>query len=57
MREADNRDSQSDAGDAWAVEIKRRLDEMDSGQAIMIPWPEARRSIRVQDENSSDSDP
>ena len=31
---------------AWAQEIKRRLDSIDGGEAQMIPWEEAIRSMR-----------
>ena len=30
---------------AWDVEIKRRIDELDSGAVTAVPWPEARRII------------
>jgi putative addiction module component (TIGR02574 family) len=30
---------------AWSEEIKRRIDEIDSGNAEPIPWEEARRQI------------
>jgi|tagenome__1003787_1003787.scaffolds.fasta_scaffold20206031_3 putative addiction module component (TIGR02574 family) len=31
---------------AWAQEIKRRLDSIDQGEAKMIPWEDAIRSMR-----------
>jgi putative addiction module component (TIGR02574 family) len=31
---------------AWAQEIKRRLDSIDRGEAKMIPWEDAIRSMR-----------
>ena len=37
-----------DAGDvdaAWAEEIKRRIDDLESGRAKAIPWEQARRMI------------
>ena len=34
-----------DVEKAWDVEIKRRIDELDSGAVTAIPWPEARRMI------------
>ncbi len=34
-----------DVAIAGAVEIKRRLDTLDSGSAITVPWSEARRRI------------
>jgi putative addiction module component (TIGR02574 family) len=30
---------------AWEKEIERRLHAIDSGQAVMVPWEEARRRI------------
>jgi putative addiction module component (TIGR02574 family) len=30
----------------WAAEIKRRIESIDKGQAQMIPWDEAIRSMR-----------
>jgi len=30
---------------AWSEEIKRRIEELDSGKAKPIPWEEARRQI------------
>ena len=30
---------------AWAVEIKKRLNEIDSGAVSLIPWAEARKRI------------
>jgi putative addiction module component (TIGR02574 family) len=33
------------AEEAWAEEIRRRLDDLDSGFTKSIPWPEARRRI------------
>jgi putative addiction module component (TIGR02574 family) len=35
----------ADADQAWSVEIDRRLKEIDSCRATMVPWPEARRQI------------
>ncbi len=34
-----------DVREAWNVEIKRRIDELDSGVVTAVPWPEARRRI------------
>jgi putative addiction module component (TIGR02574 family) len=31
---------------AWAEEIKRRIESIDKGQARLIPWEEAIRSMR-----------
>lgn len=30
---------------AWDAEIKRRIEELDSGTVAAVPWPEARRRI------------
>jgi putative addiction module component (TIGR02574 family) len=34
-----------DAEQAWRVEILRRLQEIDSGAAKLVPWDEARRRL------------
>ncbi len=49
-------DSETDvnAEQAWAVEIQRRLQEMDEGRVQLAPWSEARRLIRGQDGSVSD---
>lgn len=39
-------DADADVDAAWSEEIKRRLDEIDSGQVQLIPWDEAMRSMR-----------
>ncbi len=31
---------------AWAEEVARRLKEIDSGSAILIPWEDVRRKLR-----------
>jgi putative addiction module component (TIGR02574 family) len=31
---------------AWAEEIRRRIEEIDNGQAQMVPWDEVIRSMR-----------
>src|SRR4051794_15087231 len=36
----------NDVESAWSEEIRRRLERLDSGQAVTIPWAEARRRIR-----------
>ena len=38
-------DGDDDVEDAWADEIKRRLDEVDAGTVTPIPWSEARRRL------------
>lgn len=30
---------------AWATEIAKRVRELDSGEVVPVPWPEARRRI------------
>ena len=37
-----------DAEEAWAEEIARRLDEIDTGKVRTVPWSEARRHILGQ---------
>jgi putative addiction module component (TIGR02574 family) len=34
-----------DVDAAWDTEIRRRIDELDSGSVTAVPWPEARRMI------------
>jgi putative addiction module component (TIGR02574 family) len=34
-----------DAEEAWREEIRRRLTEIDSGAAKLVPWDEARRRL------------
>jgi putative addiction module component (TIGR02574 family) len=43
----------SDVDAAWDVEIKRRIDELDSGKVTAVPWPEARRMILGLSDGSS----
>jgi putative addiction module component (TIGR02574 family) len=31
--------------EAWATEIKRRLDDIDSGRVKMIPWVEVQKEL------------
>jgi putative addiction module component (TIGR02574 family) len=35
-----------DAEEFWRIEIQHRLHEIDSGTVEMIPWTEARRTLR-----------
>ena len=35
------------AGDAWREEIYRRLQQIDSGAAKLIPWDDAQRRLRT----------
>ena len=43
----DSLDEEVDEGAeaAWAAEIAKRIQELDSGTVTPIPWPEARRLI------------
>jgi hypothetical protein len=34
-----------DAEEGWREEIRRRLEEIDSGAAKLVPWDEARRRL------------
>ena len=38
-------DVDREVDEAWDAEIKRRIDELDSGAVAAVPWPEARRMI------------
>lgn len=38
-------ESDDDVEQAWEHEIRRRLDELDSGAVQPIPWSEARRIV------------
>ena len=43
----DNLDTEvdEDAEEAWREEIRRRLEEIDSGATKLVPWDEARRRL------------
>ncbi len=41
----DQSEPDPDAEAAWAAEIARRVEEIDSGKVEMVPWEEARRRI------------
>lgn len=36
-----------DVEEAWAAEIEKRIDEIESGQAETVSWEEARARIRA----------
>jgi putative addiction module component (TIGR02574 family) len=36
----------ADREDAWSDEIKRRLDDVESGRVPLIPWAEVRQGMR-----------
>jgi putative addiction module component (TIGR02574 family) len=38
-------ETDADAEERWREEIVRRLDEIDSGAAEMVPWDESRRRL------------
>ena len=38
----------------WEAEIRRRVEEIDSGRAEMIPWPDARR-MNMEDTQADDA--
>jgi putative addiction module component (TIGR02574 family) len=40
---------------AWNAEIQRRLEDLDSGKAELIPWPEARRLIQEPGDDANES--
>ena len=37
-----------DAEEVWRVEIQQRIQEIDSGAVELIPWEDARRSLRAR---------
>ena len=41
-----DQDIDPDAEAEWAIEIARRVRELDAGRSVSIPWAEARRIIR-----------
>jgi putative addiction module component (TIGR02574 family) len=36
------------AEEAWRIEVRRRLQQIDSGAVKMIPWDEARETLRAR---------
>ena len=44
----------ADAQAAWAVEVERRLAELDAGEVTPVPWPIARRRILGQADGHSE---
>ncbi len=40
-------------GDAWLVELKRRSNEIDTGDAKSTPWAEVKRRVRNRLEKRS----
>lgn len=39
---------ESEVSDAWKVEIRRRIDEIDSGKVQLIPGEEVMRELRAR---------
>jgi len=48
-------DEEGRVDEAWAAEIKRRVDEVQSGKVKTIPWSEARRKILSLRDAGSDA--
>jgi len=46
LRSLDEKD-EPDVEAAWAVEIERRLKDVDSGRTKLIPWETVRRRLRA----------
>lgn len=46
---------EDDAEAAWSVEIQKRLEELRTGQVQPIPWPEARRLILEESDESAEA--
>ena len=40
-----DREVDDDVEAVWDAELRRRIDELDSGAVAAVPWPEARRMI------------
>ena len=50
-----DREVDEDVEAAWDSEIRRRIEQLDSGAVRAVPWPEARRMILgLSDESSTD---
>lgn len=43
-----------DAEQAWAEEIERRLEEIDTGRVPLVPWSDARQLIRGKHGSAAD---
>jgi putative addiction module component (TIGR02574 family) len=48
-----DREVDEDAEAAWSAEIARRIAELESGTVKSVPWPEARRMILSNSDESS----
>ncbi|HEY2116745.1 MAG TPA: addiction module protein [Candidatus Angelobacter sp.] len=44
---------ETSAQDAWHDEIVRRIDELDSGKAKIVPWDEVQRRVAAKLKQSS----
>jgi len=44
-----------DSEKAWESEVQRRVKELESGDVLPVPWPEARRRILGDPHASADS--
>ena len=47
--------TEDDVEAAWDTEIRQRLDELDQGTVRAVPWAEAQRMIREEDDESGRS--
>jgi putative addiction module component (TIGR02574 family) len=47
-------ESDDDVEAAWAVEIQRRVKELDEGTVQPIPWSEVRQKLRGHRDGSSE---
>lgn len=45
IQSLDQEEADEGIDDAWADEIRRRLEEVDTGAVTPIPWPDARRRL------------
>ncbi len=45
----------ADAEAAWSAEIHRRVQELEAGRVLTVPWAEARRRIRTAAQGGSRS--
>ncbi|MGP0070262.1 MAG: addiction module protein [Isosphaeraceae bacterium] len=44
-----------DADTLWGEEVRQRLDDLDKGRVATIPWPEARRMILDDADESTEA--
>jgi putative addiction module component (TIGR02574 family) len=43
-----DREIDSDVEESWRQEIRRRIQQVDSGAVDLIPWEEARRTLQAR---------